>query len=110
MATPLVTQAEMVDDLAERTGWSKSDVRNFMTNMEEFVADNVAEGYRVKLFGVVIGAQVMPKRKARMGRNPATVESIKIPAKPASAKLKAKIVKPLKDLKLPSVNKLQNLT
>ncbi len=41
---------------------------------------------------------VVQKRKARMGRNPATGEAIKIPAKTV---VKARIAKPLKDSVLP---------
>ena len=41
---------------------------------------------------------VVQKRKARMGRNPATGEPIKIPPKPV---VKARIVKQLKDAVLP---------
>lgn len=109
MALPLVTQSEMVDDLADRSGWSKGDVKAFLNHLGEFVEDNVAEGYRVKLNGVVVGPAVTPARKKRMGRNPATGEEVEIAAKPASAKLKAKIVKPLTDLQLPSVRKLNSL-
>ena len=42
---------------------------------------------------------VVQKRKARMGRNPATGEPIKIPAKTV---VKARIVKQLKDAVLPA--------
>jgi len=41
---------------------------------------------------------VVQKRKARMGRNPATGEQIKIPAKTV---IKARIVKQMKDAVLP---------
>ena len=41
---------------------------------------------------------VVQKRKARMGRNPATGEAIKIPAKTV---VKARIMKQLKDTVLP---------
>ena len=41
---------------------------------------------------------VVQKRKARMGRNPATGEAIKIPAKTV---VKARVVKQLKDAVLP---------
>ena len=43
---------------------------------------------------------VVQKRKARMGRNPATGEAIKIPAKTV---VKAQIAKQLKDAVLPQV-------
>jgi DNA-binding protein HU-beta len=108
MALQLVTAAEMVSDLADRTGWSKSDVRTFLDHFGNFTLDNVAEGYRVKLpGGIVVGAQVTPARKARKGRNPATGEEIQIPKAPASAKVKAKIVQPLSAIELPSVATLK---
>jgi len=108
MALQLVTTTQMVDDLADRTGWSKSDIRTFMDHLGNFTLDMVEGGYRVKLpGGVVVGAQIAPARKARMGRNPATGEEIQIPKAPASAKVKAKIVKPLSDAELPSVATLK---
>lgn len=110
MALPLVTQNDLVTELAEETGWSKGDVRNFLDALAMIVEGNVKDGYRVKLpFGVVVEPKVMPARKKRQGRNPATGEDVMIPAKPASARLKAKIVKPLADVKLPSVKKLQGM-
>ena len=46
-----------------------------------------------------LGKLVVVKRKARMGRNPATGESIKIPAKTA---LKFRIAKAAKDAVVPA--------
>lgn len=106
-ALPLITAAALVDDLAERTGWSKSDVRVFLQHLEDFTLESVAAGTRVKLpGGVVVGAVVRGPQKARMGRNPATGEAIEISAKPASTKVKASLVKPMTDVELPSVKKL----
>ena len=45
-----------------------------------------------------LGKLVLVNRKARMGRNPATGEAIKIPAKTV---VKARIAKQLKDAVLP---------
>ena len=47
--------------------------------------------------GVKIRRVRKPARKARMGRNPATGESIRIPAKPASTAIKVTALKPLKE-------------
>ena len=103
MALPLITQGELVDALAEESGWSKSDVRAFLSHMEGVVVDFVERGKRVKFpGGVVVGAAVKGATKKRKGRNPATGEEITIAAKPASAKVKAKVVLPLSSADLPS--------
>jgi nucleoid DNA-binding protein len=103
----MVTQSELVTDLADRTGWSKGDVKNFFSNLEECLIENLEAGNRVKIVGVQIEPKVRPKSKARMGRNPATGEAVKIAAKPASVKLKARVLKSLVDkVDLPSPQKL----
>lgn len=110
MATPLVTQTELVEGISDQTGFSKGEVKNFLNALETVITENVAEGYRVKVCGIQVEAKLKKARKARMGRNPATGEEVKISAKPASVKLTAKIVKPLKDAKLPSTKKLASLS
>jgi DNA-binding protein HU-beta len=109
MALPLLTQSELVEELAEETGWSKSDVRRFLDGLDTVITSNVSDGYRVKISGVVIGPVVASARKARTGRNPQTGEPVKIKATPAKVKIKAKIVKPLSDVTLPSVNALERM-
>ena len=47
--------------------------------------------------GVKIARVKKPARKARMGRNPATGETIKIAAKPAHTAVKVTALKVLKD-------------
>lgn len=69
----------MLSALAEKTGMSKKDVAMVMDTMTEMA-------YReVKTNGVFVvpglGKLVKVDRKERMGRNPATGETIKIPAK-----------------------------
>lgn len=108
MALDLVTQPELVDELVEKTGWSKSDIRSFLSHMETVVVGFVENGYRVKLpGGVVVGGAVKPATKKRKGRNPKTGEEITIAAKPASTKVKAKVVLPLSGANLPSVKSLK---
>lgn len=110
MALQMVTQTEMIQDLVDRTGWSKGDVKAFLQHMEDFTLDMVQDGFRVKFpAGVVVGAAVKKATKRRKGRNPATGEEIMIAAKPASAKIAVRIVKPLKDTKLPSAKRLESL-
>jgi len=107
MALPLVTQAELVDELAERTGWSKSDVRGFLVHLQSLITETVENGNRIKVASVVVEPRVKKATKERMGRNPSNGEEVLIPAKPASVKLTAKIVKPLADAALPSAKRLR---
>lgn len=109
MALPLVTQSEMIADISDRVGTTRQDTKTFLDALSEFIAEAMTNGERVKVAGVVIGPAVRPPQKSRVGRNPQTGEEVKIKAKPASVRLRAKIVKPLKDAKLPSVKKLQGM-
>lgn len=74
-----LTKSALLSALAETTGLSKKDVTGLMDAM-------VTLAYKeVKKNGVFIvpglGKLVKMQRAARMGRNPATNETIKIPAK-----------------------------
>ncbi len=74
-----LTKSALLSALAETTGLSKKDVTGLMEAM-------VTLAYtEVKKNGVFIvpglGKLVKMNRAARMGRNPATNETIKIPAK-----------------------------
>lgn len=110
MALPIVTQSELVEDLAERTGWSKGDVRNFFATLEEVVIENLSEGYRVKIVGIQVEPKLRPASKKRMGRNPATGEAVEISAKPASVKIKARVLTVLaRKVDLPSAKQLAKM-
>lgn len=107
MALTMMTQGELVEELADRLGWNKSDVRHFMSELEEVIHDNLKACVRTKIAGVTIYPHLRPKQKKRMGRNPATGEEVQIAAKPASSVVKAKVDSKLKQ-HAPSVKKLQN--
>lgn len=107
MALQMMSQTEMVAELADRTGWTKSDVKHLLAELEEVVHDNLKACVRTKIAGVVIQPKLRPKSKARMGRNPATGEAVKIKAKPASVRVVGQVTKALKE-HAPSVKKLQN--
>lgn len=107
MALQMMSQVELVEELADRLGWNKSDVRHFLAELSEIVVDNTKKCVRTKVAGVVIAPTLRKASKKRKGRNPATGEEVTIKAKPATVKVKAKIVKPLSDA-TPSVKKLQN--
>jgi nucleoid DNA-binding protein len=107
MALTLMSQAELVEALADRTGWTKSDVKHVLAELDEVIAENLGACVRTKISGVTIYPHLAPKRKARMGRNPATGDPVKIAAKAASSTVKAKVDSKLK-AKAPTVRKLQN--
>lgn len=107
MVLPMMTQNELVANMAERTGWSQSDVRSFMFHLQDEVIAAVEHSVRVKVAGVVVGPVLKAATKARMGRNPATGEEVEISAKPAKVVLKSRIVMPLSAAELPSVQRLR---
>lgn len=98
-----LTQSQLVGEVAERAGLTKSETKAVLDALEEVVLDQLAEAEKVKIGGVVqLAVRVKDATKARKGRNPATGEEITISAKPASVTVKAR---PLAKAKaaLPSV-------
>ena len=74
-----MNKSELVDKIAERSGVSKSDTEKVLKAFEETVQQVVAKGTeKLTLTGFLSFEQV--KRKARMGRNPATGEPMQIKA------------------------------
>lgn len=95
-AKPL-TKAQLVAHLAEKTDLPKKQVSDVLTELAETAYKEAKRGFTIP----GIGKLVVVKRKARMGRNPATGESIKIPAKTV---LKFRIAKACKDAVTPPKN------
>lgn len=87
-----MTKSQMMAALAEETGMSKKDVAMFLDKMTEMAYKEVKGAGEFVLPG--IGKLVKVHRKERMGRNPATGESIKIPAKTV---VKFRVAKAAKD-------------
>jgi DNA-binding protein HU-beta len=77
MADKALTQSQIVDALAKVTGLTKVQVRGFFGSQAELAYKNAKNGFTVP----GLGKLVLVNRKARIGRNPATGEQIKIPAK-----------------------------
>jgi DNA-binding protein HU-beta len=77
---PTVTLKQIAAELAEKFGFSKKQAGEVL---EFFIATglvkNLKKGNRIRIPG--LGILQVRKRAARMGRNPATGEAIKIPAK-----------------------------
>ena len=75
----LLTKGQIVSYFAEKFEVSKKAA---VCMMEEYAALAIAETKKKGAFVLPgIGKSVLVKRKARTGRNPATGEAIKIPAK-----------------------------
>ncbi len=95
MAKPL-TKSQLVSTLAEKTGMTKVDVNKFLDTLHATAVNETKKSGEFTLPG--FGKLVKSNRKARMGRNPQTGESIKIPAKTV---VKFRVAKACKDAIIP---------
>lgn len=76
---PKMTKTQIIAALAEKADKSKKEVKEFLDMFEEMALKEVKKNGEFSVMN--LGKLIKQKRKARMGRNPATGESIKIPAK-----------------------------
>ncbi|MFP4162339.1 MAG: HU family DNA-binding protein [Chitinispirillaceae bacterium] len=90
MAGKSLTQSQVIQKLSEKEELTKKQVKSFLDNLSELAYKEAKNGFVVP----GLGKLVLVKRKARKGRNPATGETIRIPAKKA---LKFKVSKAAKD-------------
>jgi DNA-binding protein HU-beta len=89
-------KSELFSTFAERFEMKRTQAREYFDYLAELSEKELKRSGEFVLPGMV--KLVVQKRKARMGRNPATGEAIKIPAKTV---VKARIAKQLKDAVLP---------
>jgi DNA-binding protein HU-beta len=89
-------KSELFAHFAERFDMKRTQSREFFDSLLELAEKELKRSGEFVLPGMV--KLVVQKRKARTGRNPATGEEIKIPAKTV---VKARIAKQLKDSVLP---------
>jgi len=95
MAGKCLTQAQIITKLSEEHELSKKQVKAFFDSFAAMAYAEAKKGFTVPGLGKLI----LVKRKARKGRNPATGESIKIPARSV---LKFRISKTAKDAVMPA--------
>ena len=96
MAKKPMTKSQIVSHFAKKFELSKKTSSGII---EEVAALAVSETKKAGSFTLSgIGKLVMVKRKARMGRNPATGEPLKIPAKTV---VRMRIAKAAKDAIVP---------
>ena len=86
-----MNKAELTNAAAEKAGLSKKDTECSINAAIAVISQSLAAGDKVQLVG--FGAFEVKCRAERIGRNPATKESIKIPAS------KVPVFKPGKALK-----------
>jgi DNA-binding protein HU-beta len=91
-----MTQSQMIKELASATGHPTKTAKHFVTTFAEMAVRETKKSGMFVIPG--IGRLVRVDRKARMGRNPATGEAIKIPAKKV---VKFRVAKAVKDAIVP---------
>lgn len=72
-----MTKTQTLSCLAEKTGLTKAQVSDVMEELAKLSYSEAKNGFTLP----GIGKLVLVHRNARMGRNPATGETIQIPAK-----------------------------
>jgi DNA-binding protein HU-beta len=96
MAAPKpMTKGQIVDHLSKKTGTTKKVSAQFLDELTSLVHKEAKKSFVLP----GIGKLLVVNRKKRMGRNPATGETMVIPAKKV---LKFRIAKAAKDAVLPS--------
>jgi len=100
MAKKPMTKAQIVTHFAEKFELSKKIASAVIDEMASLAISETKKTRSFTLPG--IGKLVLQKRKARKGRNPATGESIKIPAKTV---VKMRIAKACKEAIVPARGK-----
>jgi len=92
-----MSQSEIVNHFAEKFELKRTVVKDVFDEMAALAGREVKKNGEFVLPG--FGKIVLAKRKARMGRNPATGETIKIAAKTT---LKFRVGKAMKDSVIPA--------
>jgi len=95
-----MTQTQVVRHIAESTGVSNKVAKQFLTTLAELAIKETKKNGVFIIPG--IGRLVRQERKARVGRNPATGEAIKIPAKKV---VKFRVAKAVRDSIVPPKKK-----
>lgn len=73
-----ISKADLVKELAEKTGVGQKDVKTLVDGMLESVSSHLKSGDKVQLTG--FGTFEIRERSARTGVKPGTTDKIEIPA------------------------------
>lgn len=99
-ASNKLTKAQFIAALAESAGLDKKTAANVLEVMLDLVKKQLGDGGpgEVTIPGLIkLKAKSTPATQDREGINPFTKEKTIIKGKPASRKIRASVVKPLKD-------------
>lgn len=86
-----MTKADLVDQIADRTGLTKKDVADTVDSFLEAVSQALQRGQHIEIRG--FGTFKVKDRKSRLARNPRTGESVPVPPR------RVPVFKVSKDLK-----------
>ena len=93
-ATAPMSKSKIITHISEEAEVSKKQAAAMLEALTDLAHKEAKKGFTLP----GLGKLVVVNRKARMGRNPATGEAIKIPAKKT---VKFKVAKPAKDSIVP---------
>lgn len=100
MARSKMTQAQVVEEMAERLETTPKEVKRFFGEMLEITKQELFSDCCPGEIAFPIGLKIKrvdkPATKERPGRNPITGETVMIKAKPAKTVVKAVAMKKLK--------------
>lgn len=74
-----MNRSQLLNALAERNGMSRKEADAVVTSLVDLITETVARGEDVAISGFAKFRRI--DRPARMARNPATGETVKVPAK-----------------------------
>jgi integration host factor subunit beta len=74
-----MTKAELVEEVAHKTGLPKKQAEIIVNTVFESIVDSLKSGEKIELRG--FGSFRIRHRGARVGRNPKTGEKVPVPAK-----------------------------
>ena len=74
-----MTKAEIVDEIAERTGLTKKDVADTVDEFLNAVCKALSAGKHIEIRG--FGTFKVKDRKSRVARNPRTGDPVNVPAR-----------------------------
>jgi integration host factor subunit alpha len=74
-----MTKADIVDSLYEKVGFSKKEAADLVELVFDTIKNTLANGQKIKISG--FGNFVVREKRARVGRNPQTGQSIEISAR-----------------------------
>ena len=73
-----MNKSELISAVAEKSGFTKKDSEKAVNAVFDTISDALSKGGKVQVIG--FGTFYVRPREAREGRNPATGETITIPA------------------------------